>query len=130
MRSSTTGNRLFQRFLKRDAFGGYPEWWQWFVPRYGNWGGPGWSGGRWNVGADRADRIMEPADALDEALMRHDGDYQAGELWVLADTNLVAALHNLAPPAGLYGRLYRLVAIEVFSLHVWWMLRAGRWNHL
>lgn len=122
--------RCWQRLLKRDAHGNYPEWWQWLFPRYGNYGAPGWSGGAWVDDPAKTDWSVAPVDALDAVLMQHDRDYQDGELWVLADVNLVAALHNLTPPASLHGRAYRIGAIVIFSIHVAYMLLFGRWNYL
>ena len=135
---STTANnahrlnrpKLVRWFLKMDAFGGLPEWWQWFIPRYKKYGGVGFSAGRWLKTGDKTDWSEPAGDALDEIFKKHDFDYQHGELWVLADVCLIASLHNHGSTGPLYARLYRNGAIVAFSAHVLYMLLLGRWNYL
>lgn len=122
-------SRWWQRCLKMDAHGNYPKWWQWFIPRHGNWGAPGWSGGAWVKDPARTDWSVPPIDALDDLCREHDRDYQDGELWIMADLCLVAGLHRLEPPPSRYGRLYRRGAIVCFSFHMLWMTLTGWWSY-
>ena len=55
-----------------DATGGFPNSW---VPRYGNWGGPDWSGGWRPSQHGGANGPNAPIDVLDAAAMRHDLAY-------------------------------------------------------
>jgi len=55
-----------------DVNGGFPNSW---VPRYGNWGGPDWSGGWRPSQHGGLNGPLPPVDALDAAAMRHDFAY-------------------------------------------------------
>ena len=55
-----------------DPTGGFPNSW---VPRYGKWGGPDWSGGWRSSQHGGANGPLSPIDALDAAAMRHDLAY-------------------------------------------------------
>ena len=55
-----------------DPSGGFPNSW---VPRYGNWAGPDWSGGWRPSQHGGANGPRPPIDALDAAAMRHDLAY-------------------------------------------------------
>ena len=105
--------RVFDLLLKRDLVGGYPRWWQWFVPRYGAWGGPGWSGWRWNP--RYTDWAYPAQDAMDVGFRHHDYAYQTGGSRRNADAELSRYLRRLRLP-GLYPRCYRLAAIVIFWL--------------
>lgn len=121
-----TAHRIIRWLGKADSHGNYPEWWQWFVPRYGNWGAPGWSGGAWVDDPAKTDWEVGSVDDLDEIFKVHDKAYQDGELWIDADIDMIIALHKFEP-VGLTQRLYRAGAIIAFSLHVCYMLITGRW---
>ena len=83
---------------------------------YGNWGGPGWSGGeyvadrrltRWNV---------KPVDEMDAAFREHDLMYQQRAIPnSLADEMLVAALKR-TNVQGVWSNIYRIGAIIGFSI--------------
>lgn len=88
--------------------------WQRLFPRYGKWGAPGYSAGRWNNDPARTDWSVNGVDKMDFAFKRHDYAYQRGRDRVLADRRLVAELRT-ARPRGLYARLYRRAAIGLFA---------------
>ena len=46
------------------------------LPRYGNWGGPGWSGGKWQDNYENTDWSVPARDALDSLFKDHDRAYQ------------------------------------------------------
>jgi len=46
------------------------------LPRYGNWGGPGWSGGQWQENYENTDWTVPPTDSLDALFKEHDLSYQ------------------------------------------------------
>lgn len=67
-----------------------------FVPTYGNWGGPGYSGGRRPKSIKRNRwRLAPPIDDADEAFMLHDFDYEEGK-YLHGDR---ALLERLGDPA-------------------------------
>lgn len=103
---STTGNR--------------PHWWQRLIPRYGNWGGVGWSGGVWCNDPALTDWDVDPIDDMDTVFMWHDEAYQTGKALDIADAVLVAALRALRV-TGIRARLYRIGAMFVFT--VWPVVR-------
>ena len=108
--------RPLDAVLKRDPAGNYPRWWQWFFPRHGAWGGPGWSGRRWNPTA--TDWTCPAIDAMDALFREHDRAYQTGGDRSAADRELVKRLARLrAAGAG----AYRLGAMACFT--VWPRLR-------
>ncbi len=92
-----------------------PYWWQRYIPRYGNWGGVGWSAGRWNNDPSMTDWSVAGVDAMDDLFKAHDRAYQSGGDRDQADRILVAALHTVEV-TGLYGRVYRLGAIGLFTI--------------
>ena len=56
-----------------DKDGKIPDKW---VPRYGNWGGPDWSGG-WRPSENGGkDGPSDPIDSMDELFKQHDLDYE------------------------------------------------------
>lgn len=93
------------------------KWWQWF-PRYGNWGGPGWSAGCWNPFGTDWDFVA--IDEMDELFKWHDFAYQNGYDRDVADYNLVCDLKQLSVK-GVYANCYRIGAILCFS--VWPRIR-------
>lgn len=92
-----------------------PRWWQRLIPRYGNWGGVGWSAGRWNNDPALTDWSVEPVDALDAECKFHDWAYQHNFDRDAADWNLVRGLKGVRP-ATLYGKFYRLLAMAAFTV--------------
>jgi len=91
---------------------------------YGNWGGPGWCGGRYLSSEERMRMTEEeyaelwtvPAqDEIDACFKRHDWEYQHGFDRGFADLNLVNSL-ELINPVGLWSNVYWYAAIVVFSL--------------
>lgn len=80
-----------------------------YVPTYGNWGGPGYSGGRRPKHIVRRDRTLaQPVDEFDEAFMEHDFDYEA-EDYLTGDRRLVEKLQELHPRAFSYPWAAKLV---------------------
>ena len=107
------------------------------IPNYGNWGGPGWSSGRYEDDPDETDWTVPPRDSLDRLFMEHDRAYQNSiknlpedqweEVWDKADCKLAREAKALPssptkwpdPPvtaSWLYAYLYRKIVIFVFCL--------------
>lgn len=91
------------------------KWWQRF-PRYGNWGGPGWSAGCWNP--IDTDWNFIAIDDMDELFKWHDFAYQNGFDRDVADHNLVQDLRRVKAN-GVKAKLYRLGAIVCFTVWPW-----------
>lgn len=74
-----------------------------WVPTYGNWGGPGYSGGRRSrKKISRHDQTLaRPIDAADEAFMEHDFAYD-NEDYLAGDKRLVQSLDRLDPSVMTY----------------------------
>lgn len=104
-----------------DAYGELPKWWQWLCPRYGNYGGPGWSAGRWNDDPALTDWNVPGIDIQDEMFKVHDWAYQHGFVLDAADWALVQDLKEIVPDT-VYGKSYRLLATGVFT--VWPVMRS------
>lgn len=98
--------------------GSRPHWWQRLIPRYGNWGGVGWSGGTWCNDPALTDWDAEPIDYMDEIFKAHDEAYQTGKNLDIADRVLVTALRYVRA-VGIYARLYRIGAMIAFTLWPW-----------
>lgn len=91
------------------------KWWQ-ILPSYGNWGGPGWSSGFWHQDPTLTDWTVPPVDYMDALFRDHDRAYQTpGADRSSADYLLVHCL-ALYQPKTLYGRLYRIGAIVLFTI--------------
>lgn len=88
-------------------------WWQRLIPRYGNWGGPGWSAGRWNPSV--TNWAVDAVDSMDELFKWHDWAYQNGFDRTVADYTLTHDLRRVRV-AGVYANLYRLGAIVLFII--------------
>lgn len=114
-------HRAIRWFLKMDTYGGLPKWWQWFCPRYGNYGGPGWSAGRWNDDPACTEWNVPGSDPQDELYKAHDWAYQHGFVLDAADWALVQDLKDVRPDT-IYGKFYRLVAMTAFT--VWPCVRS------
>lgn len=104
--------------------GNSPYWWQRLIPRYGNWGGVGWSAGRWNNDPAATDWTVPPVDAMDALFKAHDRAYQTGACRIEADRLMVGGLREVGVK-GLYARLYRGGAMAVFSAHALWLELGG-----
>lgn len=125
---STTANNLHRLdwprplrwLLKMDAHGGLPEWWQWFIPRCGNWGGVGWSAGRWLKTGNTTDWDIPSLSPLDELYKEHDRRYRPSESRLHGDLQLLEGLSTVHVD-GFYLRLYRHVSALAFGAHAGWL---------
>jgi hypothetical protein len=82
-------------------------WYQYLIPTYGNWGGPGFSGGKFENDRSKVNWDVPSIDAMDELFKLHDLDYQNGVDWAVADIKLLLGLgkvnvKGLWPNAYLY----------------------------
>jgi hypothetical protein len=118
--------------------------WQYFIPKYGNFGGPGWSGGAMMSNYNEVDWTVQPVDSLDELFCNHDKSYQEAikntdsgrynigqrdDKWLEADKILIKTLEDLPidpkewenkPKNSIfYAWLYRKLAIYGFVFKVW-----------
>lgn len=119
--------------------------WQYLIPKYGNYGGPGWSGGAMMSNYNDVDWSNKPVDSLDWRFLDHDkryqksiklrddgtiSDYEMHNRWNEADKNLIKEISNIPidpsewsfPPTThsiFYAWLYRKLAIYGFALKVW-----------
>jgi len=84
---------------------------------YGNWGGPGWSGGKFVSDPKLVDWSVDCIDEMDKLFKQHDWDVQHG-MGRAAHKKLTIALEKLDPPAhwGRWPRAYRLDAIGIFTV--------------
>lgn len=82
---------------------------------YGNWGGPGWSGGRFESDRSKVDWSVKPVDAMDEAFKLHDLGYQTGEKRSKIDLHLVRTLW-VTDAKGIWPNMYRIGAMTIFSV--------------
>lgn len=120
------------------------RWWQYLVPKYGNFGGPGWSGGAMMDNYDEVDWFVRPTDSLDQCFHDHDRRYQfaiqeeddgiideVDKLckWIGADGVLISEMNNLSsdpkewkiPPtahSNAYAWFYRKAAIIIFEAKI------------
>jgi hypothetical protein len=88
-------------------------------PRYGNWGGPGWSGGTFPARPSDTDWSIPGIDSMDDLFKEHDRGYQDAlsaynsqdinksemiGFWDDADKNLVSGLGGLSRSPGRWSR--------------------------
>jgi len=118
--------------------------WEYLVPHYGNYGGPGYSGGAMMDNYDEVDWSVEPTDSLDQCFHDHDRNYQAHikdfdegkitnkeklQLWTEADKILIKEMDELSPNpkkwpetptknSNKYAWFYRKVSIGIFWIKV------------
>lgn len=116
--------------------------WRRLFPKYGNWGGPGWSGGAYPKYYEDTDWEVPGIDSMDELFKDHDQKYQLalkeyregrlshtqlGELWQFADVVLLRNLRLLWPnprnwkrpaPCCLYAKVYRFLCRWAFTARV------------
>jgi len=84
-----------------------------FIPRYGSYGGPGYSGG--HTGGRHFE--VEPSDEMDNLFRTHDMDYDTAKTYkdiAIADLKLVSGLVQTVPKTP-YGWIYRQFAIPLFT---------------
>ena len=117
--------------------------WQRVFPKYGNWGGPGWSGGAYPKDPKDTDWSVAAIDSMDELFKKHDGSYQEaitlfrdgsiarGPMYALqeaADKVLVKEVGELSsnpknwgePAASSwYARVYRYLVLGSFYPKIW-----------
>ena len=107
------------------------------IPTYGNWGGPGWSSGRYEDNPDETDWSVPGRDSLDELFKEHDRVYQNTiknlpetqweDEFNKADLALAENANKLSqnpskwqnPPSTaswLYAYLYRKLVIFIFNI--------------
>lgn len=91
------------------------RWWQYLIPSYGNWGGPGYSAGVWNNDAATTDWTVPAVNAMDALFKIHDWKYQREYDRDAADRDLVDKLWDVRVD-GWYGNLYRIGAIVIFTI--------------
>lgn len=87
------------------------------VPTYGNWGGPGWSGGEWQDDTTKTKWNVQPIDELDRAFREHDMAYQAGVYTNrAADIMLLRQLMYNCNIKGWYANTYKVATTIVFFI--------------
>ena len=117
--------------------------WQYLVPKYGNFGGPGWSGGVMISTYADVDWGIIPKDSLDETFHDHDKHYQDAiekkdtgiiddiemhHRWIKADIELVNNIRLIPtnpkewdrkPESRiLYSWFYRKTSLVIFSIKI------------
>jgi hypothetical protein len=101
----------------------YPlHWWQWIIPTYGNWGGPGWSSCKYTDDKLDVDWNMCGVDEMDELFKIHDYQWQCDNYSKRkADKQLVRDLLKLRI-CGVWKNIYKIAAIIGFSIIscFWW----------
>lgn len=112
------------------------------IPTYGNWGGPGWSGGKRHENYKNTDWSVEALDSMDELFKEHDKKYQKAiekynsqeidikeknKIWLDADKKLIENLDFLSQDPNKWFKkplnitwawLYRKSAIFLFQVKV------------
>jgi hypothetical protein len=89
---------------------------------YGNWGGPGWSGGKFVHDPALVDWMVPAIDEMDKAFKWHDAQWQTKAVSKLeADRILMRNLYQVRV-VGLWPNIYRIGAIIGFwiMIHVPW----------
>lgn len=82
---------------------------------YGNWGGAGWSGGKFTNDKAAVNWDIPGIDAMDIAFKVHDYRYQYGKSRREADVLLVDALLE-TNVKGTWPNIYRIYAILIFTI--------------
>lgn len=119
--------------------------WPRLFPTYGNWGGPGWSGGEYPSSPSDTDWEVPSVDSMDEVFKEHDRRYQLAisdydngliteeekeNFWVEADKFLVKSLDDMPMDPNKwenkpttcktwYAWGYRKLAILSFNILIW-----------
>ena len=84
------------------------SWWKCLLPRYGNWGGPGWSGGKW-CPPNSTDWSVPGVDEMDELFKEHDKQYQTHGCRKCADERLLSLLMKVKI-SGAWAKTYQGIA--------------------
>jgi|GEM_PF-1653032 len=109
----------------KGMLAGIQGWFESLVPRYGNWGGPGWSGG--NVKP-----LKNPVDSMDELFKIHDTAY-LNKQNAVGDIQLLRGLESLSPNSLIWrqpasnpakANNYRSLATDYFRLKL--LLQTGQ----
>lgn len=90
-----------------------PKWWKRLIPKYGNWGGPGWSAGEY-CPPSYTNWAVPGIDDMDALFKQHDMAYQSGGDRKFADRELVRRLKE-TNVRGVWSNIYRIGAIVIFS---------------
>ena len=85
-------------------------------PTYGNWGGPGWSGGEWQDDSSLTRWDVQPIDELDALFRAHDMAYQSEIYSHKSSDNMLVHQLISCPVKGWYANVYRTVCIIVFFI--------------
>jgi hypothetical protein len=91
------------------------RWYQYLIPTYGNWGGPGWSGGRFENDRSKVNWATPPVDEMDQLFKDHDNDYQHGMPRNLADAKLLYFISTVNVK-GIWPNCYRIGVQIVFGI--------------
>ena len=91
------------------------KWYQYVLPTYGNWGGPGWSGGAYIDDPKHMNWLVQPIDAVDAAFYRHDWKYQHGYDRRKADIELLEEL-GVINAYGVRANAYKIGAEVAITL--------------
>jgi hypothetical protein len=84
---------------------------------YGNWGGPGWSGGKFVHDPKLVDWSVPAIDEMDELFKQHDLRYQTDGNRQEADKILLREL-KLYNPKGLRSNIYYWGVIFSFNIKI------------
>ena len=79
---------------------------------YGNWGGPGWSGGEFVDDPKLVDWFVLPIDEMDALFKRH--DFEVQNRIPKPHSRLSSDLCEIPIPTKLWPKLYRYAAIGIF----------------
>jgi hypothetical protein len=92
------------------------KWYQYLIPTYGRWGGPGWSGGEFVDDPRLVNWFVPPVDNMDALFKDHDEMYQKKRVtrWC-ADSLLLARLDGLNVK-GIWANAYRYGCIVAFQI--------------
>jgi len=82
---------------------------------YGNWGGPGWSGGQFVSDPKKTNWDIPAVDEMDLVFKWHDYSYQHSYSKLNADLRLIDELWSCSVK-GVYSECYRISAMILFSL--------------
>ena len=102
------------------------KWYQYLIPTYGNWGGPGWSGGKFTDNPSEVDFSIPGVDGMDDAFRIHDQLYQKRFCAQgVADEYLANYLCDINVK-GIWPNCYRYACIGIFTVKgkLLWILGA------
>lgn len=81
---------------------------------YGNWGGPGWSGGEWRRAGEPVRWDVEPVDAMDSEFRLHDWNWQSGMISRREADAILSRRLMQTNVRGWWSNAYRIGAIVGF----------------